>query len=203
MFVVLGLVAGSLAMPAQAAKKKKKKKAPVACQPLSATAEVGAGKPTLVVTDTATEAAPVVQKVTLAESIADADLVGTGLLEAPADAFNVQVDTANADAGLYVLFEFPSRRDYDLELLWPDSSYAARSHDFNPVYSPAGIHANEGHGGEATDASEKIVGVQTSDCGGYTVEAVNWLGEGGEMDVKVWLGEPKIGPLAPGEEPHA
>ena len=92
-------------------------------------------------------------------------------------------DTAKSDAGLYILFEFPTRRDYDLELLWPDSSYAARSHDFNLIYSPAGVHATGGHGGEATDTSEKIVGVRTPDCGGYTVEAVNWLGEGGDMDL--------------------
>ena len=202
--LILGLLVGSLMMPAEAKKKKKKKTVatPAACAPYSPGA-IGSGKPTVVVTDTATESQPVIQKVTLAESISDLDLVGSGLMPPPTDAFNVQVDTANSQAGLHILFEFPTRRDYDLELLWPDGSYAARSHDFNLVYSPAGIHENGGHAGVATDASEKIVGVLTPDCGGYTVETVNWLGEGGEMEVKVWLGSIENGPQAPGEEPHA
>lgn len=196
--LVMGLVAGSLAMPADARKKRKKK--PAVCQAY-VPGEKGAGKPNVVVTDTATEQQPVIQKVTLAESIADADLFGTGVVSAASDAFNVQVDTANPDAGLYVLFEFPARRDYDLELWWADGSYAARSHDFNVLYSPSpDTYSNGGHAGEATDASEKIVGVRTPDCGGYTVETVNWLGEGGEMEVKVWLGEVKNDPQAPGAE---
>ena len=195
--LVVGLLAGAFAAPADARRRRRK---PAACKPLPAVAESGVGKPNIVVTDANTESAPVIQKVNLAESFADLTL---GLTDGALDAFNVQVDTANPDAGLYVLFEFPTRRDYDLELVWPDSSYAARSHDFNLVYSPAGIHENGGHGGEATDASEKIVGVRTPDCGGYTVEAINWLGEGGEMEIKVWLGESKIDPQAPGEEPHA
>ena len=197
--LVMGLVAGSLAMPADARKKKKKKK-PAVCATY-VPGEKGAGKPTITVTDAATESAPVVQKVNLAQSIADADVVGAGVLEPGLDAFNVQVDTANPDAGLYALFEFPMRRDYDLELWWADGSYAARSHDFNLLYSPnPDTYANGGHAGEATDASEKIVGVRTPDCGGYTVETVNWLGEGGEMEVKLWLGEVKNEPQAQGAE---
>jgi hypothetical protein len=199
--LVLGLLVGSLLMPAEAKKKKKKRApAPVACAPYSPGSD-GSGKPTVVVNDTATEQQPLIQKVNLAESIADLDLVGTGAVAPSTDAFNVQVDTANPDAGLYVLFEFPTRRDYDLELLWTDGSYAARSHDFNLVYSPAGIHENGGHAGVATDASEQIVGVRTPDCGGYTVETVNWLGEGGEFEIKLWLGESKNDPQPPGAEP--
>ncbi|HWL64757.1 MAG TPA: hypothetical protein VNP73_02185, partial [Actinomycetota bacterium] len=175
---------------------------PAVCSAFSPGA-TGSGKPTVVVTDTATEQQPVIQKVNLAESISDLDVIPTGLLPPPTDAFNIQVDSANPSAGLHVLFEFPTRRDYDLELLWPDDSYAARSHDFNLVYSPAGIHENGGHAGVATDASEHIVGVATPDCGGYTVETVNWLGEGGEMEVKVWLGTADNVPQAPGAEPHA
>lgn len=196
--LVLGLVAGAFAAPADARRKRRK---PAACKPPAAVADVGVGKPTVVVTDAATESAPISQTVTLDPSVADLTL---GLTDGAADAFNVQVDSASPSAGLYVLFEFPTRRDYDLELLWPDSSYAARSHDFNLAYSPVPeTYSNGGHAGEATDASEKIVGVRTPDCGSYTVEALNWLGEGGEMDIKVWLGEGKHDPQPPGAEPHA
>ncbi len=189
----LGLIVGSLTLPADAAKKKRKKK-PAVCAPYTP-GEKGTDKPTVVVTDAATEAAPAVQNVAL--DMSAADFVPT---DPSTDAFNVQVDSSLKEAGLYVLFEFPTRRDYDLELFWNDGSYAARSHDFNLIYGAGDLSQNGGHAGEATDASEKIVGVRTPDCGGYTVEAVNWLGEGGEFEIKMWLGEIKNDPQAPGAE---
>ena len=191
-FVLGAFVSG----PADAKKKKKK---PAVCKTFTP-GEKGTDKPTIVVTDAATEEAPAVQTVTLAESVADLDQTGM-VSSASTDAFNVQVDSAAKEAGLYVLFEFPARRDYDLELWHTDGSYAARSHDFNTLYSPSpDTYANGGHGGEATDTYEKIVGLRTSDCGGWTAETVNWLGEGGEMTVKLWLGEIKNDPQAPGAE---
>jgi hypothetical protein len=181
-------------------KKKGCKKKPAVCQAY-APGEKGASKPTAVVTDAHTEASPLVQKVNIAESFGDLDLTGLLGLEGTADAFNVQVDSAAADAGLHVLFEFPERRDYDLEMWWADGSYAARSHDFNTMYSPTPeTYANGGHAGVATDASEHIVGVRTPDCGGYTVETVNWLGEGGEFEIKLWLGEIVNDPQPQGAE---
>jgi hypothetical protein len=201
-----GLVASAVfAGPATAAKKKKPKPkppAPAVCQPYTP-GEAGKDKPLVAVTDAATEAAPVEQKVTLGRSLGDARVISQipreAILAETYDHFNVQVDTANPDAGLYVLFEFPERRDYDLEVLYPDDSYAARSHDWNTVLG-TGRGANGGHAGEATTKSEKIVGIRTPDCGGYTVEAVNWLGEGGDFTIKMWLGDVKHDPLAPGEE---
>ena len=194
------LVLGAFAATPADAKKKKKKK-PAVCAPYQP-GEKGTDKPTITVTDAATEAAPLVQKVTLAESIADADLLGTGAVSPANDAFNLQVDSSAKEVGLYVLFEFPTRRDDDLELWYPDGSYAARSHDFNLIYNPVDptLHSNEGHAGESSDSYEKIVGVATPDCGGYTVETVNWLGEGGEFEIKMWLGDVQNAPLAPGEE---
>lgn len=192
------LVLGAfVAGPADAKKKKKKK--PAVCATFTP-GEKGTDKPTVKVTDAATEAAPVVQKVTLAESVGDVDV--TGAVSPPgSDAFNVQVDSAAKEAGLYILFEFPMRRDYDLEVWHPDGSYAARSHDFNTLYSPdPATYANGGSGGEGTDSYEKIVGLRTSDCGGWTVETINWLGEGGELEVKMWLGDIVNDPQAPGAE---
>ena len=189
------LVLGAFAAAPADAKKKKKPKACAAYQP----GEKGAEKPTVVVTDAHTEEAPLAQAVALDASAAD--FVPSPAQEPGLDAFNVQVDSKAKDAGLYVLFEFPMRRDYDLEMYHDDGSYAARSHDFNLLYSPdPRTYSNAGHAGESSDTYEKIVGVRTNDCGGYTVEAVNWLGEGGDFEIKLWLGEVVNDPLAPGEE---
>lgn len=200
------VISGVLAGPATAGKKKKKPKpppAPAACQAY-APGELGAEKPTVVVTDAATEAAPIEQKVTLDLSVANYDLAGaeTGPLAISSDFFNIQVDTAKADAGLYVYLEFPERRDYDIDLMYADTSYAARSHDGNTTLGVGTFGQNGGHAGEATTKSEKIVGVRTPDCAGYTLETANWFGEGGELTVKMWLGEAVNDPLAPGEEPR-
>jgi len=188
------LVLGAFAAGPADAKKKKKK--PAVCAPYTP-GEKGTDKPTITVTDAATEESPAVQKVHLAESLADFVPV-----DPSSDAFNVQIDSKAKEVGLYVLFEFPTRRDYDLELWHPDGSYAARSHDFNPIYNPAQptLHSNEGHAGESSDSYEKIVGVRTPDCGGYTVEAVNWLGEGGDFQIKVWLGDVVNDAQSPGTE---
>jgi hypothetical protein len=197
--MVLGaFVAG----PAEAKKKKKKK--PAVCAPFTSSIE-GADKPTVVVTDAATEAQPLVQPVTLDMSAGDADLLGAGAPPAAHDHLNIQVDSKAKDAGLYVLFEFPDRRDYDLNLLHQDGSYAARSHGFNLLLGAhAAVDENfgnlSGHGGESTPTSEKLVGIRSTDCGGWTLDVANYLGEGGEMEVKLWLGESKFEPQAPGAE---
>lgn len=198
-----GLVASAvIAGPATAAKKKKKPKPqpPAVCQTYTP-GELGTGKPTVVVTDAATEAAPIEQKVTLAASLRNYDETGMGAgpFALSSDYFNIQVDGANPEAGLYILLEFPERRDYDIDLRHSDGSYAARSHDGNTLLG-TGLGENGGHGGEATTSSEKIVGVRTPDCTGYTLETSNWFGEGGELTVKMWLGEIVNDAQAPGTE---
>lgn len=189
------LVLGAfVAGPADAKKKKKK---PAVCKTFTP-GEKGADKPTIKVTDAATEEAPAVQTVTLDPSVADADLVGAGVLQPSSDTFNIQVDSAAKEAGLYAYLEFPTRRDYDLNLLHVDGSYAARSRGFQPlVETPVSA---PGHGGEPTDHSEKLVGIRTNDCGGWTLDIENWLGEGGEFEVKMWLGDIVTDPQAPGED---
>lgn len=195
--LALGLVvSGLLAGPATAAKKKKPKKPPV-CAPVTP-AEVGAEAPTVVVTDAHTAEAPLLQAVTLDASVADADLIGQvpdeGLLASSHSYFNVQVDSAAKTAGLYVTFEFPEHRDYDLWAYFSDGTVAASSHGFQPALATHGTQADisntaTNHGGESTATSENLVGIITNDCGGYTIETANWLGEGGDFEVKMWLGE--------------
>lgn len=195
--LALGLVvSGVIAGPATAAKKKKPKK-PAACAAYTP-GELGADKPTVVLTDAATAEAPVVQKVSLAESVADADLIGglpdEGPLASSHDYFNVQVDTKLASAGLYATFEFAEHRDYDLWAYFSDGTVAASSHGFQPALGTQGTQADisntaTNHAGESKPDSENLVGVITPDCGGYTIEAANWLGEGGDFEIKLWLGE--------------
>lgn len=188
---------GAKAKKKKNGKKGGKKKKAAQCSDFQP-GELGAEAETITVTDAATEEEPLEQPVTLDASLADFVIV-----QDPSRAyFNVQIDSKDPNVGLYALFEFPTRRDYDLELLHPDGSYAARSHDFNPLQNtPAGDQgSNEGHGGESTDATELLVGIATDDCGGWTVEAVNWLGEGGEFPIKLWLGPVENEPQPEGEE---
>lgn len=175
-----------------------------ACTP-STPAAAGKDKPTVVITDAATESAPVEQKVTVGASLADARLLSqipaAGPLAVTVDTFNIQVDPAAANAGLWVSVEFPTRRDIDLSLFHPDGSYAARARSFNPVIgTPAAIFSAPGHGGEGTDHSEKLLGIRTNDCGGWTLAVENHFGENLNLSVKLWLGEAKTEPQEAGKE---
>ncbi|MEA2486772.1 MAG: hypothetical protein QOF16_426 [Actinomycetota bacterium] len=209
-FVALvGLVAVNVfaALPANAkTAKHKKPKKPAACAPYQA-GDFAKDAPLVTVTDAATADKPLEQKVTLGQSVAD---VTFGATDVSVAYFNVQVDSLAPNTGLYAHVDFPQRNDYDLEFQYPDQSYAARSHAFNtvnesndqalPVLGPI---SSTGHGGQATPTSEELVGIDTNDCGGYTVKVSNALGQGGDTTVKLWLGEVKNEPEAPGEEPGA
>lgn len=191
------LVLGAfVAGPADAKKKKKKK--PAVCATFTP-GEKGTDKPTIKVTDANTETAPALQPVTLEPEVTE------GIVSFSESVFNVQVDSAAKEAGLYILFEFQDRQDYDMNVWHTDGSYAARSHGFQPILGTEPTIEEEagnlgGHAGESTSSSEKIVGLRTSDCGGWTVSAENYLGQGGDFEIKLWLGEIKNDPQAPGAE---
>jgi hypothetical protein len=180
-------------MPADAKKKKPKK--PPAPPPCAAyvPGELGAEAETLVVTDTATEAAPLEVPISLGESLGD--VPGGDLVAYSNQVVNLQVDSANPEAGLNILWEFDMKRDYDIRVFWPTGEEVAAAHGFQPaleadVETPVGNFSNQGgNAGESTNTSEKIVGLGTPDCGGYSVDFQNWLGEGGDFTIKVWLGE--------------
>jgi opacity protein-like surface antigen len=204
---LVACLAGSIAAAPAAQAKKKKKKKPVACAAYTP-GELGAGKPTVTLTDANTAEAPLEQKVTLEESVGDLDQTGGLISEASVDAFNLQVDSKAKDVGLYLSMSFDTRRDYDLWLRYADGSEAAGSHGWNTIVEDPGDNADlsmsdEGYASDSTDSSENIIGVHVTDCSGWTVEADNWLGEGGELTVKAWLGEIKNEPLAPGQEEPA
>ncbi len=204
LLLVLGMLAGIVAAAPAAEAKKKKKKPPAACAAF-APGEVGAGAPTVVLTDAATEAAPVPQPITLDMSLANLGL-GALPLDPSSAVFNVQVDTAAPDAGLYMSMAFEPNRDYDLWFLHAaDGSVGASSHEWNTAYLPGAgyppvLSGNGSHGNESTAESEAILGIKVPDCGGFTVVVQNWMGEGGDFELPLYLGAATIDPLPVGEE---
>ncbi len=164
-------------------KKKKKPSPPVlACAPYEP-GEQGAEAETTVVTDAATEEAPVEVEI-------DAPM---GLPEQDAEfgdahvVHNIQVDSSNSEAGLYVRYEFQERRDYDLFLNYASGGEAARAAGFNTA--PEGPLDGTGNGGHSETNAEQIDGLRSPDCQGYTARLSTYLGEGGSLVLKLWLGE--------------
>ncbi len=156
------------------------------CAAPYAPGEKGTGKPTLLVTSAATEAAPVTQDLKIGQSVADFAPV------APTeDVFNIQVDgPATADVGLYVRITFSTRRDYDLHLQYAAGGDGAAATSFNTTHPASGGPVfNAGHGGVGTDTTETVVGIRTKDCAGWTVVAQGYFTEGGAVKATAWLGE--------------
>lgn len=203
-----GLVASAvIAGPATAAKKKKKPRTPkpAVCQPYTP-GEAGAEAPTIVVTDAHTAEAPLTHAFSLDANVDEGmrgliqEFTGRGheLGAAPHEYVNVQVDSAAASAGLYVTWEFETHRDYDLWAWFADGTEAASSHGFQPLLATQGQPGNAdqsntaaNHAGDSKETSENLVGVITPDCGGYTLDMATYLGEGGDFELKIWLGEGK------------
>ncbi|HVF54161.1 MAG TPA: hypothetical protein VNC78_11245 [Actinomycetota bacterium] len=180
------------AVPALAKKKKPKPPAPCAAY---TPGDQGSGAETTVVTSTATEETPV--EVTVA---AEPGLMLLG----PDDAtgghayHNIQVDSATPTAGLYVRMEFdnvPPVRDYDIWLNYPDGSNASNAHGFNPAHDSQ--FSPESDGGHTEANAEQIDGTASADCQGYTLDIGTATGEGGDVTLKMWLGDIQFTPAAP------
>ena len=195
--IMAALVASAFVAPIADAKKKKK---PKACAAL-AVGELGAEAETIVVTDAATAEKPAINAFALGPNFTEGAEAEAGMDNTPAYYVNVQVDSAAAAAGLYATWEFPTRRDYDLWARYPDGSEAASSHGFNPALETPFNNTATNHAGESTATSENIVGLTTNDCGGYTFQLKNYFGEGGDFELKLWLGEGTTDPRPVGETP--
>jgi hypothetical protein len=89
--------------------------------------------------------------------------------------------------GLYIRYEFPEYEDHDLYVNYADGSSAATVGGFNQV--SAGPLDGTGSGGHSEQGAEVLDGLRTADCAGYTLDLVNFLGQGGDYTVKFWLGE--------------
>ena len=169
--------------------KKKGCKKP-AC-PAFTPAEAGVEAPLTKVTDAATEEAPIEIPIA-AES--GTPVAGTHVFH------NLQVDSKSKDAGLYVRYEFPTHEDLDLYLYNSDGSTAAQAAGFNPFpfipHNDVFFTDGTGTGGHSEQGAEQVDGVLTPDCGGYTADLAQYLSEGGEMLLKVWLGPATWDPVA-------
>ena len=196
------LILGAFVAPADA--KKKKPKPPPPPPPCAAFApgEAGAEAPTTIVTDAATAEAPLV--IELEADMGLADDLGLGEVDNTTSLFqNVQVDSANPNAGLYVKIEFEDRHDYDLYLLNDAGETAANSGVFNPIPEgatlppPLTLGSGAPEGGWAAGSNyESVTGINTADCGGYTAQVKSYLTPGGTVTMSVWLGEVLAEPIA-------
>ena len=195
------LILGAFVAPADAKKKKKPKPPPPppACAPY-VPGESGAEAATTIVTDAATAEAPVVIDLTAEPGLPSTPTVnGVGFDGTSSLYQNVQVDTANPSAGLYVKFEFPDRHDYDLDLEYADGSTAASSGDANAAPgNDLGSGSPEG-AWEAGTNYESLNGINTPDCAGYTARMKAYTTNGGAVKLSLWLGEAVAEPDAPAE----
>lgn len=163
--------------------------------------ELGAEAETTVVTEEATEEAPIVVEYTLGPA------AGGGI--GPYDtttrvSHNVQLDSVGSEAGLFMRLETPETDDPDLYAYWNDGSEAAVAGGFNqglvagPVPGPAGPVVNgSGNAGESGFGYEQINGLRTADCAGWDLDLVNWAGVGGTYTLKLWVGEIQNDPTPP------
>jgi hypothetical protein len=192
--LVAGLVSGSV-VDAGARKKKRKKKKPKVkvCAPYKAPEQAATLK-TAKVTDKATEAAPL--ELTLATD------PGLGVGRDPggfgaevSHVFqNIQVDSKAKKKGLYMRVEFEDYQDYDLYLDRADGSTAATAAGFSSAEQLQDGNTDDGH---TEIGAEQVTGIETADCGGYTADIVGATTQGGDVTVKLWLGDATYVPEAP------
>ena len=143
--------------------------------------EAGAEAETLVVTDAATEEAPLELEV---ETV-DGAGVGRGSFgPLVSHAYvNLQVDSSTPTGGLWVKVSFAPYQDYDLYLDPADGSgEVASSGGFGPE--------DDAEPGDSDSqlGSETLTGIRTNDCGGWTLDIVGATTEGGAVTLTTWLG---------------
>jgi hypothetical protein len=156
--------------------------------------EQGADAETVVVKDENTAEAPL--EVTVTQEPGMGNDQGVGQYDGVVHQFrNVQVDAIAAEAGLYIRYEFPVYEDHDIYVNYSDGTEAAHAGGFNQA--PEGPFDGTGAGGHSEQGAEQIDGLRTADCAGYTVDLANFIGEGGDYTVKLWLGEIQNDPAAP------
>jgi len=111
---------------------------------------------------------------------------------------NIQVDTAGAESGLYVAYEFPVYEDHDIYLNYASGTEAAHAGGFNPAPVPVALGCCDGTGtgGHSEQGAEFLDGVRSADCSGYTLDMASFASEGGDMTLKLWLGEATYDPAA-------
>lgn len=175
----------------QQKKKKKKPKPPPVCAAY-VPGEQGADAETSIVTDAATEEAPVEVTIPTAAGFGLLTIVG-GPDESSHAFLNIQVDSALPAAGLYARFSFDTLQDYDLYLRDSAGVDVASATGFNPENAVLGPTDGDA-GGHSEGDSETLVGISSPDCQGYTLDVTGFLTEGGDHTLTLWLGEVQYTP---------
>lgn len=193
------LIVGAFAAgPADA--KKKKKKAPAGCptfapiepnSPSGQTAEV-LEQPVVTVTDAHTADAPLVFEYEHGQAL-------WSVLQEPVNGmedtvfFNIQVDSANTDAGLYVFQEWAKQPGSDMDLyIWDGATGEEATHSGSSNVTPVPVAEGAEYHGQGTGAwgLESVSGFPVVDCAGFTVESRAFTTAGEAMTLSVWLGDP-------------
>lgn len=191
--MIIGLVGSLFAagtIDASAKKRKKKKVCKAYVAP-----ERAADVETVKVTDKATAETPL--ELTLATE------PGLGVGRNPANLGarvshvyqNIQVDSKAKTAGLYMRVEFPDYNDYDLYLDRADGTTAAQAAGFGEGVEQ--LQDGDTSDGHTEIGAEEVSGIETADCAGYTPDIVGATTQGGEVTVKLWLGEITYVPEGP------
>jgi hypothetical protein len=190
-----------VAGPADAKKKKKKPKPPppvASCpavtpaEPASSSTQKGEAleAPVVTITDAATADAPHVFEYSHGQAIYD---LHEQLGEDTAF-FNIQVDSANPDALLFVRQEWAPgpASDFDLYLYDAASGEEVESSGSPNLPMPVGPIPEVGETGWETGAwgYESISDFPVLDCAAFTIESRAYLTRGEDMQLKVWLAPP-------------
>lgn len=177
------LAVGLVGVPVAEAGKKKKKKV---CAPF-APPEGSAVEETTVVTDAATEEAPLEVTVPTGAGVGvgrNPDDLGAAVSQSYVP---VQVDSKKSGMGLYARVNFTPVWDYDLYL---DDSYG------NELMASGGFFAVDDSelGGDADHSEtgpgfEAIYGATSADCDGFVYDIVGATTPGEDVTLQLWLGE--------------
>jgi hypothetical protein len=149
---------------------------------------IGKGAPVSVVTDKATEDAPL--SVTVATDpgagLSSPDGPGGDTGNTAHAYYNVQVDSAAKSSKLFVRAEYVPGLDYDLYLRTNYGSSLAYAAGFNAPIPAAGLDGT-GFGGHSEVGAEQIDGWISADCAGYVIDVVSASTPGGDVTLKFWL----------------
>jgi hypothetical protein len=182
----LALVMGAfVAGPAEAAKKKKKKK-PAACAAYQP-GELGAGQPVKTITDAATKDKPVEIKLTTGPGLGFSSPEGPSGDDGHVEHVytNVQVDSKAPATAINARLEFNRAFEYDLFLRDAAGTALAYAAGYNPA---PGTPLDGAEGGHSEAGAEVIDPFATNDCTGFTLDSASAITPGGEVVLKVWLG---------------
>ncbi|HEX2295992.1 MAG TPA: hypothetical protein VHN37_11860 [Actinomycetota bacterium] len=188
------IVGAFTAGPADAKKKKKK---PAGCatfapiepnSPSGETAEV-LEQPVVKVTDEHTEEAPLVFEYEHGPALWS---ITQDPIQEDTVFFNIQVDSANPETGLYVFQEWAKQPGSDMDLyVWDGATGEEATHSGSSNVTPVPISEGSNIHGQGTGAwgLESVSGFPVLDCAGFTVESRAFSTAGESMTMSIWLGE--------------